>query len=246
MKTILMGFLAAGLLAAGSARADEPAIIAKARAYLGTEAALTGVRTIHFSGTLVQGAAPGPAAHIEIYFEAPWRERIEARAGSRLVETALDGFDGWQRSRDGAAAAPRFAILGAPITESLRADTWENLNFYRGIERAQGRVEDGGAASVDGLDCEKVIFIHGPGIVYVRYFDWATGRLVATETAAGVEIREEGSIVSGGIRFPRSITTRQRDASGQVQVSVYTFDSIKVNEALPDRYFTVPLTATAP
>jgi len=248
MKTILMGVLAAGLMSVGTVRAGEPAIIAKARAYLGTEAALTGVKTLHFSGSLTQGIGQAPTAHVEIYFEAPWRERIEARTAGRLVETALDGFDGWQRSRDTGpgAAEPRVVVLGAPVTQSLRADTWENLNFYRGIERADGRVEDGGAASVDGVDCEKVIFIHGEGIAYVRYFDRATGRLVGTETAAGVEIREGGEIVSGGIRFPHSITTRQRDASGQVQASVYTFDSIKVNEPLPDRYFAVPFAVTGP
>jgi hypothetical protein len=248
MKTALFLALSAAL-AACPARAEEAAVISKARAYLGTEAALNAVQTLHFSGRVVQtlsvpgGADAQASARIEIYFEKPWRERIEARARGQLIESVLDGYDGWQRTTETGpgAAAPRFVILGADVTENLRADTWENLYFYRGVEAAGGRPEALGAATVDGVACEKVAFAHPPRIVYVRYFDKATGRLVATQTAAGVLIRESGEIMAGGIRFPKAIETRQADSAGRIQTSVYSFDSIKVNEALPDSLFSVPL-----
>ena len=57
------------------------------------------------------------------------------RSPGRAIETALDDFDGWQRSTDeasGSAAAFRLRFLGADITQNLRADTWENLEFLSG------------------------------------------------------------------------------------------------------------------
>ena len=255
MKTAALGLLAAVVaLLAPSARAGEPPIIAKARACVASEEAFARMKTVHFIGRLVRPNPdfpndPSKAAStlVEIYFEKPWRERIVARAPGRYVETALDGFDGWQRTVDEAAGAkPSLVLLGADVTENLRADTWENLNFYRGLDQAGGRTEDQGPVSVNGIACEKVAFIHSPTIAYARYFDRATGRLVLTETAAGVVIVERGEIIEAGIRFPQSLTTRQRDNAGVEHVSNYVFDKIIVNEALPDSYFTVPLPSSAP
>ena len=254
MKLSLLAALVAAAVPALPARAAEPAIIAKARAYLGPEAALNGVRTIHFIGRVAQRPAGQSGAlskdagnRIDYYFERPWRERIAVSGGGAMVETALDDFDGWQRTTPPAGGGgPRLVLLGAAVTENLRADTWENLNFYRGLELAGGTVEDEGLVMVGGIACEKVVFTHSPASIYRRYFDLSTGRLVFTETAAGVIITERGEINAGGIRFPAAIETRQPTANGGAQVTVYSFDRIIVNEALPDSLFTMPLATAAP
>ncbi len=221
---------------------------------MGSEKALTGVRTIHFIGRVAQRPAGQEGAlsrdagnRIDYYFENPWRERIAVSGGGATVETALDDFDGWQRSTPAAGRGPpRLVLLGSSVTENLRADTWENLNFYRGLEPAGGTVEDEGLVSVGGIACEKVVFTHSPSSIYRRYFDLSTGRLVFTETAAGVIITEKGEIISGGIRFPAAIETRQPTGNGGAQVTLYTFDRVIVNETLPDSLFTVPLATAAP
>jgi len=250
---VLALFAVAGILAP-VVRADEPAIVAQARAYLGPEGALAGIQTLHFTGKYVQTNPDFPndrtkdtSRTVDIFFEKPWRERIVVRAAGKVLETALDGYDGWQRATDPAdPTATRLVLLGAEVTENLRADTWENLYFFRGLTAVGGRVEDDGAATVDGVACDKVAFIHSPSIIYYRYFDQATGRLVVTETAAGVTIRETGEILAGGIRFPGVIITRQKTQGGKEAVSTYSFDKIAVNEALPDSYFSVPLSALSP
>jgi hypothetical protein len=254
MKSLVLGLIAAAAAAAPIVRADEPAIIAKARAYLASESAIAAVRTLHFTGTVIQKSADFPNDRtkdktnaVEIFFEKPWRERIVIMIPGRVVETALDDFDGWQRSRDAAnPGSPHVVLLDAEVTENLRADTWENLSFYRGLEQVGGKVEDEGAATVDGIACEKVGFIHSPEIAYHRYFDQSNGRLLLTETAAGVKIRERGEIMAGGIRFPQAIVTRQMTSSGQEQFTTYSFDKIAVNEPLSDDLFTVPMPSLAP
>ena len=62
--------------------------------------------------------------------------------------------------------------------------------FFRGLDRFGVKIEDLGTANVEGVACQKIAFIHGPNIVFTRYFETATGRLVLTETEAGGVIRE--------------------------------------------------------
>ena len=125
--------------------------------------------------------------------------------------------------------------------KNLRADTWYNLNFYRGIEQIGGTITDEGPATIDGVACEKVVFYHSPAIVYTRYFDLATGRLVFTQTRSGSRIRESGELVVNGIRFPKAIVTSETTAKGRVVSSTYTFDEIVLNRVFPPELFAVPL-----
>ncbi len=81
--------LALGLIPAAALR-GEPAIIAKARAYLGPEAALNAVKSVHYTGTMVAPNAADPAkpvtAGIDIIFQLPYRQRT-VRASGALVDT---------------------------------------------------------------------------------------------------------------------------------------------------------------
>ena len=246
-----MRFLILGLLPwlALGAQADEPAIIAKARAYLGSESALAQVRSLHFVCRVIRSNPDFPGdltkeivSPADIFFEKPSRERIAIKGDKQFIETVIDGYDGWQRKTAlGSPPGVQLAFIGPGLMENLQADAWENLYFYRGIETVGGTAEDRGLAAIDGIACEEVVFTHSPSIVYFRYFDQATGRLVYTRTAGGAEIREKGEIVVGGIRFPQSIVITQKNGEGKVETSTYRFDKIFVNEALADSLFTVPL-----
>ncbi len=233
------------LMLATVASAAEPAIIAKARAYLGNEAALEAVKSVHYVGTLIT-ADPADAtkqtrAAMEIIFQKPGQQRIVATSDKVIETTALDGYDGWQRIQDAANPTKwRQTLLGSEQIKRLRANTWENLAYFRGIERVGGRLEDQGAKTVEGVACQKIAFIHGPGIVFYRYFDVATGRLVFTETEAGGTIREQGEMIVNGIRFPRSIVTSTKNAQGQTQTVTINFEKITVNTVFPENQFRVP------
>jgi len=237
-----LGSVLFGLAASGRA---EPAAIAQARAFLGTEAALEAVNSIHFTGVLVTtdpaDAAKPTRAVVEIVFQKNARQRITLTYDKAVEQTALDGYDAWQRQQDSADAGKwRQTLLSADQIKRLRANTYENLGFFRGIDRTGGRVEDLGPATIDGIACQKIAFIHSPVIVFTRYFDVATGRLVLTETEAGGSIREQGEMTVDGVRFPKSIVTVTKDADGKTRMVTITFDTIKVNEFFPADFFAVP------
>lgn len=244
---VLVVVLAAAL--AGILRGAELPIITKARAYVGTEAALNHVHSIHYSGTLETTDPRDPTkqtrAAIEIVLANPDRQRVMITSDKTIEVTALDGYDGWTRVT--AVDDPtkwQQTLIGADGIKRLRANTWENLAFYRGLEEEGGSVEDRGRQTVDGVECEKVAFVHAPNIIFYRYFDIATGRIVYSETEAGGSIREEGELVVDGIRFPKRIVTVSKNQAGQPQTVTITFNKILLNEKLPAGYFAVPSLAT--
>ena len=240
-----LSLLAASCAFVGLARAAEPAIIAKARAYLGTEAALNAITSLHFNGTVTTTTSADASkvsnAKIEIIAQKPDQQRVVASSERGIETTAVDGYEGWQRFQEVAnPKSQRLVVLKPEAVKRLRAQAWENLSFYRGLEKRGGRIEEQGTASVDGIECQKVAFIHPPSIVFVRYFDVATGRLVRTDTDDGGVTREEGERIVSGVRFPTSMKMVVKGAKGESQLVTIALESVKVNEKFPDAVFRVP------
>jgi hypothetical protein len=145
------------LLAPAALAAAELPIIARARARLGSDQALDGVRTLHFYATLSTTDPRDPSkqvsAKLELLFEKPDRQRISATYDRParsdkpdehpFVETtALDAYEAWTRVQDLVDASKwRMTLLDAERVKQLRASTWESLHFFRGIEDIGGRVE---------------------------------------------------------------------------------------------------------
>lgn len=234
-----------GMMLVSVATAAELPIIAKARAFIGSEAALDGVKSVHYTGIVVAPDATDPTKQvrtpIEIIFQKPEQQRITATSDKEIETTALDGYEGWLKKQDPADPSKwRLMLLSAEQIKRLRANTWQNLHYFRGIERVGGRIEDQGTATVEGKTCQKVAFIHGPNAVFVRYFDVATGRLMQTETEAGGVIREEGEMIVDGIRFPRTLITTTKNAKGEAQTVTVNFEKIVVNQEFPASQFRVP------
>jgi len=233
---------ALALVAAVAAR-SEPAVIGLARAYLGPDSTLTGIQTIHLVGTLdrVDPDHPLNPSHgsLDLIFSKPMRQHLVVRSERTTLTTVVDGYDAWDFEVDNADATKfRLTWLAAADIKTLRANTWENLYFYRGLD-GEGSVVDMGPATVDGITCERLDFTHGPGIVYERFFDRDTGRLVLT--IRGPEtIRESGEILVDGLRFSKTIVSTTKTASGKDLVSTVTFSSIVLNEPLGPDVFEVP------
>lgn len=226
---------------------DADAVIKRARAGVGSEAALKALSSLHYTGTLTTTAADEEGrpkevkVGIEIIFQAPYRQRIVATSSDKIEITALDDYEGWQREQDPADSSRwRMTLLSTDQIKRLRANTWENLSFFSGIEKRRGHVEDLGSATVDGKACRKLAFHHGDGIVFTRYFDKATGRLALTETENGISIREEDETVVSGIRFPRKIISTSKLQDDSERVVTIVFDKIAVNETFADSLFAVP------
>lgn len=223
-----------------SAKAELP-IIAKARAWYGSEDALNSVQSIHYVGVVTQPGAQESGVPIEMIFAKPYRQRIVAKASKATETTVLDGYSAWQRIQDPKDATKwRIDLLPKDGLKRLRANNWENTAYFRGLERDGGRVVDEGDATADGVACRKVAFVHDPDIIFYRYFDKQTGRLVLTETEAHGTIRTEGEIVVNGIRFPQKLIMVTPSSKGGMQQATITFSSIRVNDALSDSLYAMP------
>lgn len=242
------------LLAALPGRADEVTDrwVAKARAYLGAEATLDVVRSLHFQGSFPgTEQVPDPAdpqksieqpvrVSIDIIFQQPMQQRQILRSNQVERVTALDGYDGWERVADltGKNNA-RLTLLDTMSIKRLRATTIENLSFYSGRVGSR-QVEFQGEETVDGVACVKLSFTHGGNIVFLRYFEQSSGRLVKTVVEGGGEIREEGELIVNGIRFPKKVINK---SSGGRSTTI-TFEQIAVNESFPAETFAVPALPT--
>lgn len=251
MKISTLCVLAAIAGICPSVRADEPAIIAKARAYLGPESVLDSVNSIHMVGSLTaspdNSAAPQRMT-VDIIIQKPDRESILIVQKDRIIHTALDAFEGSQEAQDKPAPGQtsidlrktyRLTILSPEQVESLRVDVLEQIWFYHGPMHEGGQIEDRGSATTDGIATEKIAFVYGPKNTYVRQFDQSTGRLVYSEINGVSKIRQSGEIMAGGIRFPKQIDVTDV-INGKDSTKTYTFDKITVNESFPESLFAVP------
>ena len=79
------------------------------------------------------------------------------------------------------------------------------------------------------------------GIVFYRYFDRDSGRLLLTDTEGGVRIKELNDIVVDGIRFPSKMITKSQLKNGEARTVTVVFDKITVNETFADSLFAVPI-----
>ena len=248
LRTLALGPLAAAYLGLGLGeltQAAEPEIVARARAAIGAEKALTGLISIRLTGSLTVPDPVDPAKattqSLEVIFQRPYQQRIHVKSPTTEEITCLDGDKAWSRVQEaGNPVRGNTTWLNAEQVRRMRANTWENLNYFRGLEAAGGTLQDLGPANVEGRACRKLAFVHGPDLVFYRYFDSASGRLVLTETESGTAIREESEIFAGGIRFPHRVVNVTQDQKGRRQTQTITFERITVNETMPAGLFTPP------
>jgi len=246
MKTSVRFFFLFLALCLGT-QAQTDATLQKARAYLGSDSALGAVNSVHYKGKLIttvtsaEGEEVKAEAEIMITFAKPYYQRIEIIAKDKQEITALDDYEAWQRIQNpGDASQWRLTILDAPQVRRLRANTWENLNFFGDITRIGGKVEDLGTVNVDGRSLHKIAFIHSADVIFFRFFDPITGELVYSETDAGAVIRETGENRVAGVKFPNQVETTTVRPDGVTQVVSVTFDSVGINEGIDRSDFRMP------
>lgn len=234
-------------LLALAAQPSAEEVIAKARSYVGKERDLDGIRSLHYRGRLEVRDSAGAlvdsaSGTIEMILQKPAQQKIVSVVGALRDTVGLDDLTGWQRVEQVAQPAQgRTTILPLGQLRRTQASAFENLSFFRGIEKRGGRVEQRGETTVDGHAAVSVAFIHPGDIVFLRSFDQQTGRLLLTEGEGGEQMREEGEVMVSGIRFPKKLSSTRRNAEGQTYSVTLFFDEIKVNEVFPATTFAVPM-----
>ena len=142
------------LFVAGTLRADEPAIIAKARARLGTDAALDSITSIHYAGTLVTAEPNDPAkiisAKFDMIVQKPDRQLI-ITTSEKLVETTVCEHPPVEALTEADMARVRSnrrgAVRGQRIVP-LRA-LRQAIHFLQIIDQQRARVRGGNMKMVE-------------------------------------------------------------------------------------------------
>lgn len=232
---LAVGLLMVSLCAGASASDEIDVIIARARAYVGPEEALNNVTSIRYSGVLL--SEDGTSGKVDIIFQKPEFQMVMVEIENIRETTALSGYEGWRKVEDMNNEADwELTLLDARQVRRLQANVWENLNWFRGIKKRNAEIVYDGLTEIDGVKCDRVSYLHGDGILFIRYFDAETGRLMVTETEQGGQIREEGEITEFGIRFPARVVTSVRDESSTIR-----FDLVEVNKEYDEDLFDVPM-----
>ena len=237
---VLAAALSLFAIPAGAASADD--VVAQARRYIGKDRDIDAVRTLHYRGRIEISGANKETGTFEMLLEKPNQQKTVQVIGDRRTTVGLDDTVAWNRVESvSKPALSRTGIMDIPQMRLMRASSIENLCFFRGTAKEGIRVEHRGETASDGRATVRLAFVHPDGIVFVRTFESATGRLLHTEGPGGGLIREEGEQTVAGLRFPqRLVSTSKADDGSESTVTIF-FDEIKVNETFPADTFSVPL-----
>lgn len=225
--------------------AGKDEVIAKARAHLGGDSNLDAIVTIQYFGRFEVHPQEEEASSededregtIQIILEKPMRQRQVVKQKDVVRITVVDNYDGWRSiKRLNEPDKLELQILGTGELKRLRANTFENLSFFSGIEKLQGKIIDKGEVMKDGRSAHLLVFQYADDIYYERYFDVETGELIATVTDQGIEMREKGKVVIAGVKFPDRVESL---VEGN-QFNTVFFEEIIVNEAIDDSLFEMP------
>lgn len=227
------------LLANLVAAAPQDQWIAKARAFVGAEATLDAVHSMHITGTLQNET--GATVPVDIICMKPDQRIIKMTFEKFTRQITLDGYDGWMQQRDSANPTNwQLTLMDREQIKHIRADNAETLYFFKGLEQRGGRIEFLGDAKIDGKDTVKIAYIYGPNIVYHRYIEKTTGHQLLVEIEGGGTIREEGEIIVDGLRFSKRIINRGADG----KTNILTIEKLTLNEVFPKSLFAVPTLIT--
>ncbi len=218
---------------------DVEAIIARARQNLGSEEALTNVKTLRFIGRNVERGG-GRTSTLTLDYEAPTKHRMVQEDAQRIVTTVIDGFEGFIYTDIKALPGiNRLRVLTSDEVAFFMSNVRENLNFYRGpLTVLGGTVEHLGETIRRGQPVHRVRFRYPNGASYDRFFDRNSFELRATLVNRGdYELVEFGQQTIGGIRFAERIETYSQDGH---LTQTFFFDAIEVNPTFPEGHFELP------
>lgn len=211
-------------------------IIDRARATIGSEAALDGLVTLQLAGSLEPVDSEMPPATLLIVARKPCSQRMEIKVDDIVETTLLNGGKGCIIRSNLNAEASQMRDLIGPELERVTYSTRQLFNFYRPDFKNGEKVSLEGIESHRGQRCYKLHYEYPDGLSTLRYFSVLDDTLVATVTENGVESLGVGSQTVGGIRFPEKIEYYE----GERKLHTIVFREVKVNEPLVSGIFDIP------
>lgn len=243
--SILLVFVGATFAVAAPSGLTVDQVLNKARNHIGDEPTLNGVKSLSYKGSVElfikdesKGGDAEPVvkkAQLIASYKRPYLQRVEVYTPDFVEVRAANQDVAWVTRLTSNGI---FAIDILPYAElrSMRANSNENLCFFLGVEKFGGKSTLEKDEVFEGVTCHVVNTDYDGKNIYRRYFDVATGKLVATRQPGDVVIKEEGQFLSGGIRFPKTLST-YKDGT---LIHRFVFEQVQVNPEVADSMFERP------
>jgi len=232
MKSLVTSFPL--LIAVISYGVDEPLDLA--RTYFGSEEKLNSVQSIYYEGNIINPGEKGNGS-FRLFLKKPHFQRMEIRVGDVQTITAVNGSEGYRQQTVISTGKGRLGILNSSQVEKIIINTVENLFFLKGTEFRSGKINYLGKTELQGRNCYKLKFSYRDNkLFYERYVDLETGKILATQDERGVIVYQRGEILSGGIRFSKSVESYKE----RMHLNTINFERIMVNAAMKEEIFDFP------
>ena len=237
MKTLLLScFFLIFTAALNAQKVSENDIIDRARATLGTDAALDDLVTLDLVGRLEPVDPKMPSAMLLIVARKPLSQRLEIKVDDIVETTILDGDRGCIIRSNLNAEASQMRDLTDPELERVIYSTRQFFNFYRPNFKNGEKVSLVGTETYRDERCYKLLYEFPNGLQTVRYFSVLDDTLVSTISENGLESIGLGSQTVGGIKFPKEIEYYQEG----LKLHTIVLDVVKINIPLTAGIFSIP------
>ena len=213
-------------------------IVKRARATVGTEAALGGLVTLRMSGWIEPAESKVPGATILIISRKPCSQRLEVKVDDLVETTILDGEAGCIIRSNLSDTDQRSQMRTMTEKELQRVvfNTRQLFSFFGADFKSGERIKYKGIEQRRGVRCHKLLYSYPDGLSTTRYFAVNDDTLVSTVTDQGVESVEVGERIVDGIKFPRRVEYYQDNKMLHTMV----ISEVKVNKPLKRGIFTIP------
>lgn len=223
------------LLASGS---EVRAILERARATVGSEAALSRLVTLRLRGWIEPAESQLPGATILIVARKPCSQRLVVNINDLVETTILNGGSGCiiRSNLSDPENRSQMRVMSDAELQRVAFSTRQLFNFYAADVNNGERIRYEGIEQHRGLRCHKLLYVYPNEISTTRYFAVNDDTLVSTVTDQGVQSVEIGERMVAGIKFPKRVEYYQDDTL----LHTIVLNKIEVNQPLQRGIFTIP------
>lgn len=214
-------------------------LIAKARRQLADEASLNQVETIDLRGQIVE-AKNKQIKRIHMQLKKPHEGRIVIEDDQAVNIYSISGLVGFSEYKNKITGDYAQNPLSPLEQERFLASVLNELYFYEGPELIGSHLVVMGPFVLDDVNVYSLKEEYSSRTYFEHIIDAKTGRCIQTNIDGNQIQREEGTIIAGGIRFPKLLKVFR----GEVWLCTLDIKEIKINEPIDAFNFKIPYYAS--
>ena len=211
---------------------ELPDLIKKIRENIASPAKLDQINSLEYVGNFKN--SDEDFGSIVLSFQKPHLQRIDICKLNKRITRLIGENIGFLQIKDLDTDQFESTIMPPNAYNYLRTNSIETLFFYKTPPSENIILELGDELDWKGIKAVKVTFKYPNNLVYIRYVDSKTGKILATVLPDGNKLVEEGEYIVDRIRFPRKLYTYNKKDE---LMSTITFEKIKVNPKFEEDFF---------